>query len=98
MSSDTSTQSTVESSEMSASFTMYTTPWCGYCHRLKSQLDREGITYEIVDIEAQPDAAGIVESANNGNQTVPTLIYTDGTSQTNPSVAQIKEKLAALPA
>ena len=75
---------------------MYSTPWCGYCHRLKSQLDREGITYEIVDIEAQPDAAEIVESANNGNQTVPTLVYTDGTSQTNPSVAQVKEKLAAL--
>ena len=24
-------------------FTMYSTPWCGYCHRLKSQLDRDGI-------------------------------------------------------
>ena len=40
----------------------------------------------------------IVESANNGNQTVPTLVYTDGTAQTNPSIAQIKEKLAALAA
>ena len=52
-------------------FTMYTTPWCGYCHRLKSQLDREGIAFEIVDIEQQPEAAAIVESANHGNQTVP---------------------------
>ncbi|MBM7515735.1 mycoredoxin [Nocardioides nitrophenolicus] len=77
-------------------FTMYTTPWCGYCHRLKSQLDREGIAYEIVDIEAQPEAAAIVESANNGNQTVPTLVYADGTAQTNPSVAQVKAKLEAL--
>ena len=79
-----------------AEFTMYSTPWCGYCHRLKGQLDREGITYEVVDIEQQPEAAAIVESANNGNQTVPTLVYTDGTAQTNPSLAQIKEKLAAL--
>ena len=75
---------------------MYTTPWCGYCMRLKSQLDREGIDYDIVDIEEQPDAAQIVESANNGNQTVPTLVYADGTAQTNPSLIQIKEKLAAL--
>jgi mycoredoxin len=82
---------------MSAGFTMYTTPWCGYCHRLKSQLDREGIFgYDVVDIEQQPDAAEIVESANDGNQTVPTLVYVDGTAQTNPSVAQVKEKLAAL--
>ena len=79
-----------------SSFTMYTTPWCGYCHRLKSQLDREGIAYEIVDIEQSPEAASIVESANGGNQTVPTLVYADGTAQTNPSVAQVKEKLAAL--
>ncbi len=83
---------------MSGTLTMYTTPWCGYCHRLKSQLDREGIPYELVDIEQTPAAAEIVESANNGNQTVPTLLYADGTSHTNPSVAQVKEKLAELAA
>ena len=79
-----------------STFTMYTTPWCGYCKRLKSQLDREGIAFDIVDIEQQPDAAFIVETANGGNQTVPTLVYADGTAQTNPSVAQVKAKLAAL--
>ena len=81
---------------MHGSFTMYSTPWCGYCHRLKGQLDREGIVFDVVDIEQNPDAAQIVESANNGNQTVPTLVYADGTAQTNPSLAQVKEKLAAL--
>jgi mycoredoxin len=75
---------------------MYTTPWCGYCVRLKGQLQREGIEFAIVDIEQQPEAADLVETANGGNHTVPTLIYSDGTSQTNPSVAQVKEKLAAL--
>ncbi len=78
------------------SFTMYSTPWCGYCHRLKGQLDREGISYEVVDIEQTPDAAFIVEQVNNGNQTVPTLVFADGSAQTNPSLAQIKAKLASL--
>ncbi len=78
---------------MSALFTMYTTPWCGYCVRLKGQLDREGITYEIVDIEQHPEAAEIVMQANAGNQTVPTLVYPDGTAQTNPSLAQVKKQL-----
>ena len=77
-------------------FTMYSTPWCGYCHRLRSQLDREGITYDVVDIEEQPEAAQLVEAVNHGNQTVPTLVYSDGSAQTNPSVIQVKEKLAAL--
>jgi len=75
---------------------MYTTPWCGYCKRLKSQLDREGIAYDVVDIEQVPEAAQIVESVNDGNQTVPTLVYADGTSMTNPSVIQVKEKLSTL--
>jgi mycoredoxin len=81
---------------MSETFTMYTTPWCGYCQRLKGQLGREGITFEEVDIEQHPDAAAIVEKVNNGNQTVPTLVYADGSAHTNPSIAQVKEKLAAL--
>jgi mycoredoxin len=77
-------------------FTMYSTPWCGYCQRLKGQLGREGITFEEVDIEQHPEAADIVEKVNNGNQTVPTLVYADGSAMTNPSLAQVKEKLAAL--
>lgn len=79
-----------------STFTMYSTPWCGYCHRLKSQLDREGITFEVVDIEQQPEAAKLVEEANGGNQTVPTLIYSDGTAQANPTLAQVKAKVAEL--
>jgi len=79
-----------------AAVTMYSTQWCGYCHRLKSQLDREGITFDIVDIEQQPEAAFTVEQANGGNQTVPTLLFSDGSTLTNPSVAAVKEKLAAL--
>jgi len=81
---------------MTGQLTMYQTSWCGYCHRLASQLDREGIAYDVVDIERQPDAAEIVMQANGGNQTVPTLIFTDGTTQTNPSVKQVKAKLASL--
>ena len=75
--------------------TMFSTPWCGYCRRLKSQLDREGIGYTEVDIEQQPDAASFVMSVNDGNQTVPTLLFPDGSSATNPSVAQVKARLAS---
>ncbi len=76
--------------------TMYSTQWCGYCHRLKRQLDREGISYDVVDIERDEEAAFVVEQVNGGSQTVPTLVYSDGSAQTNPSVADVKAKLAAL--
>jgi mycoredoxin len=76
--------------------TMYKTTWCGYCHRLAGQLDREGIEYDVVDIERDTGAAEIVMAANGGNQTVPTLVYPDGSAQTNPSLKQVQAKLAAL--
>ena len=75
--------------------TMYTTTWCGYCARLKSGLQREGIEWNEVDIEHTEGAAEVVMSANGGNRTVPTVVFEDGTALTNPSVAQVKEKLAA---
>ncbi len=78
--------------------TMYSTSWCGYCHRLKSQLDREGIAYEVVDIERDAAAADFVMSVNGGNQTVPTVRFDDGSALTNPSIVQVKEKLATLAA
>lgn len=80
---------------MPETFTMYSTPWCGYCHRLKGQLQREGIDFREVDIEREPEAAAVVQRVNNGNQTVPTLVFADGTAMTNPSLAQVKAKIGA---
>lgn len=79
-----------------AQLTMYTTMWCGYCFRLKSQLKRAGVAFDEVDIERQPAAADVVASINNGNQTVPTLVFADGTALTNPSVGQVQDRLAKI--
>jgi mycoredoxin len=76
--------------------TMYTTQWCGYCRRLKSQLAREGIEVAEVDIERDPAAADYVMSVNGGMQTVPTVVFPDGTALTNPSAAHVQERLAGL--
>ena len=81
---------------MTASFTMYTTPWCGYCVRLKHGLARAGLAFTEVDIEQDESAAERVMQVNGGNQTVPTLEFSDGSALTNPTVAQVQEKLAAL--
>ncbi len=64
--------------------TMYSTPWCGYCHRLRGQLDREGIAYAVVDIEEHPEAAAYVREVNDGNQTVPTVVFPDGSRADQP--------------
>ncbi len=76
--------------------TMYTTPWCGYCRRLKSQLAREGIDIREIDIERDPAAAEHVMMVNGGFRTVPTVVFADGSTLTNPSVQAIKQRMADL--
>ena len=77
-----------------ASLTVYTTSWCGFCHRLKTVLKSDGISYDEIDIEQDPTAAEFVGSVNGGNRTVPTVKFADGSTLTNPNGAQVKAKLA----
>ena len=72
---------------------MYTTTWCGYCRQLKRQLDAEGIEYAEVNIEETPGAAEFVMSVNGGNQTVPTLLFPDGSTLTNPRLSAVVAQL-----
>lgn len=76
--------------------TMYTTTWCGFCKNLKRQLARAGVQINEVDIERDVMAAQFVENVNGGNQTVPTLLFADGSTMVNPSAAQVHRKLAEL--
>ena len=83
---------------MSGQLIMYTTQWCGFCKNLKRQLARDGIEITEIDIEQDPAAAEFVESVNGGNQTVPTLVFPDGSTMVNPSAAQVRERLTAVSA
>lgn len=74
---------------------MFTTEWCGYCARLKKQLDGAGIAYTEIDIENVDGTAEYVASVNGGNQTVPTIVFPDGSTATNPSLHEVKERISA---
>lgn len=75
------------------SITMFSTEWCGYCKRLKLMLDKTGIPYTIVDIEQTPGTEELVKSVNGGNAVVPTLVYPDGATATNPTLNDVKAAL-----
>lgn len=81
-----------------AHVTIYATDWCPYCHNLISRLNRTGTPYELIDVEADADAATWVESVNNGNRVVPTVKYSDGTHATNPEASAVRRKLEELSA
>ncbi len=77
----------------SGTITMFSTSWCGYCARLKSQLRAAGIAYREVNIEEVEGTAELVAKINGGNQTVPTVLFPDGSSATNPSLAEVTARL-----
>ncbi len=79
---------------MASQLTIYSTQWCGYCHRLMKQLAREGVVFDTVDIEDDAVAADYVMSVNGGNQTVPTVVFPDGSALSNPSLVEVKARLA----
>ena len=81
---------------MAQPLTMYTTTWCAFCRRLKSQLARDGIEMTEINIEEVPGAAEFVMSVNGGNQTVPTVEFPDGSAMTNPSAVEVKQRLSEL--
>jgi mycoredoxin len=83
---------------MAPPLTMYTTTWCAFCKRLKRQLAADGIEMTEIDIEQVPAAAEFVMTVNGGFQTVPTVVFPDGSALTNPSAAMVKERLRELAA
>ena len=72
---------------------VYSADWCGDCRRTKRFLEEHQIAYENVDIEQNPEAVEIVKGINNGNRSVPTILFPDGTILVEPSNAQLAEKL-----
>lgn len=78
-----------------ADVTMYSTTWCGYCRRLKLQMDEAGISYTEIDVDRDAEAARYVEGVNGGNRTVPVVRFADDTTATNPSLREVQARLAA---
>jgi mycoredoxin len=76
--------------------TVYGTPWCGDCKRALRVLDQHQAAYHYVDIEVDDAARSYVERINRGYQSVPTILFPDGSVMVEPSSAALLQKLTAL--
>lgn len=83
---------TIGSSEIK----FYSTTWCGDCRRSRKVFQAMGVEFEDIDIEEHPEAVEIVRKANHGMQSVPTIIFPDGSVLVEPSNAALEQKLTAL--
>jgi mycoredoxin len=73
---------------MGRAVTLYTTTWCGYCHRLKRQMDEVGIAYREIDVEAEPEYGARIVAATGGPRTVPT-VEIGGRLLINPPIDEV---------
>ncbi len=71
---------------------MYGADWCGDCRRSKALLDRRGVQYDYIDLEAVADAADRAK-AISGRTRIPVVVFPDGTHVTEPSDAELASKL-----
>ena len=76
-------------------YTLYGAEISYFTGKVRAYLRWKGIPFTEVNIEEEPEAVAFVMDVNNGNQTVPTLLFPDGSAATNPSINEVKKRLAS---
>ncbi len=75
---------------------MYGAEWCGDCRRSTALLNELGVEFNYINVEEVPDAAAKVVEINGGAQSIPVIVFDDGTHLTEPSNPDLKNKLESL--
>ncbi len=76
--------------------TIYSADWCGDCRRSKIFLAKLNIEYKLIEVESDLTAADKVREINGGMQSIPVIVFDDGTHLTEPSDADLTAKLESL--
>ena len=76
-----------------SSIKVYGSRWCWDCRRAKKILNEYHISYQWIDIDKDANAKDFVGSVNNGNYVVPTIVFADGSTLSEPSNIDLKNKI-----
>ncbi|HET8913829.1 MAG TPA: mycoredoxin [Ktedonobacteraceae bacterium] len=80
------------SSETQEKIQVYATTWCPDCKMAKRWFDSHGVSYDYINIEENDEAAKYVMKVNGGMQSVPTIVFPDGSVLVEPNARQLAEK------
>ena len=83
---------TYQHSQKPDQIVMYTTQFCSDCLRAKKFFEANKISYLQVGLEGNLEATEFVMEVNNGNRSVPTIIFPDGSILVEPSWEELKQK------
>ena len=75
---------------------LYGHPTCPNLGPVKGLLTQSKVKFEYIDIHQDSVAAARVRTNNNGNESVRTLVFPDGSTLTEPTVGELQSKLKSL--
>ena len=73
--------------------TVYGATWCSDCKQAKKFLGEQRVHYNWIDVEQNAQGLAFVEKVNNGKRIIPTIVFDDGSSLSEPSNAELAQKL-----
>jgi mycoredoxin len=85
---------TIQMPQTGEKIKMYMTTWCGDCRFAKRWFDAHSIPYEAINIETDEKAAELVMRVNGGKQSVPTIIFPDGSVLVEPGPRELAAKFS----
>lgn len=76
--------------------TLYGHAQCPQVAPLRSWLEKENVDYKYVNIRENTQAAKVVRKINHGYESVPTLVFPDESTLTEPTLGEVRSKLVDL--
>lgn len=80
---------------MASGIDFYSADWCGDCRRSKRLMDSLGVAYTLHDVE-HDDASRDRAIEISGRQSIPVVVFSDGTHMVEPSDPDLRAKLVEL--
>ena len=71
---------------------MYGADWCADTRLAKRFMEKHGIAYEWIDVDQSDEARAAVKQINHGYVSVPTIVFGDGTTMTEPTWSELAAK------
>jgi glutaredoxin-like protein len=75
------------------SIKVYGAEWCPDCHRSKSYLEQQKVSFEWIDVDQNPSAQDYVREVNQNRLIIPTIVFPDGSVLVEPSNSELARKL-----
>lgn len=79
--------------EQSEKIIIYAHPACPQVYPVQGMLNQADADYEYINIFDDTEARQRVREINNGYESVPTIVFPDGSTLTEPDAAALREKL-----